>query len=280
MAKNVPGFFVKRQSPWRRAAANLWSPPDDPTVFGGIELDASPLLAYLRAREALGRPRVTLTHVVVKAIALALRAHPECNAYVRMGRIYQRRDVDVFVLVAVRPEDGGAPSADLSGVKIENADRLSLAAIAQAIETGARQARAGDEVVFGGAKRWASRLPPSLISAGLRVVTYLQYELNLDLSPLGVPRDSFGGALVTNVGTFGIGHAYAPLAPVARFATSVVIGRVSDKPVAEGGQVVIRPMLPLMTTFDHRVVDAYHASRLAETLRAGLADPAAWLGEG
>ena len=38
------------------------------------------------------------------------------------------------------------------------------------------------------------------------------------------------------------------------------IGRVMDKPVAVGGEVVIRPMMVLSLTADHRVIDGAPAA--------------------
>jgi pyruvate dehydrogenase E2 component (dihydrolipoamide acetyltransferase) len=43
--------------------------------------------------------------------------------------------------------------------------------------------------------------------------------------------------------------------------------------VVENGQIVVRPMLTLCATFDHRVVDGVHAAKLCGVLRTILADP-------
>lgn len=39
MARNITGRYVKNLSSWRRMAAVAWSPPDDPTIYGTIDLD-------------------------------------------------------------------------------------------------------------------------------------------------------------------------------------------------------------------------------------------------
>ena len=38
--------------------------------------------------------------------------------------------------------------------------------------------------------------------------------------------------------------------------------------------IVVRPMLTLTATMDHRYIDGYHAARLARSVRAYFADPA------
>jgi pyruvate/2-oxoglutarate dehydrogenase complex dihydrolipoamide acyltransferase (E2) component len=53
----------------------------------------------------------------------------------------------------------------------------------------------------------------------------------------------------------------------------MLVPAVREKAVVENGQVVVRPMLKLCATFDHRVVDGVHAAKLCTTLRELLADP-------
>ena len=278
MARNVRGRFAVDVPAWRRAASVAWNAPNDPTVSGALEIDATRALAYVRELARASGERVTITHLVIKAVAHALARHPECNAFVRRRRIFRRDDVDVFVLVALQNGESEPSDADLAGLKLGRADRLDVVETAAQLGKGVRALRSGEDPAFGLAKSLVRTLPPLVSAVGLKLVSYLQYELNLDLSSLGVPRDSFGSALVTNVGMFGIGQATAPLIPLARFATVVVIGRIEDRPVAENGQVVIRPILPLQATFDHRVVDGFHGGRLAQTLRAALTDPEAVFG--
>jgi pyruvate dehydrogenase E2 component (dihydrolipoamide acetyltransferase) len=41
-------------------------------------------------------------------------------------------------------------------------------------------------------------------------------------------------------------------------------------------EVVVRPMLTLTATMDHRYIDGYHAARLARSVRAYFAEPGAY----
>jgi pyruvate dehydrogenase E2 component (dihydrolipoamide acetyltransferase) len=52
-------------------------------------------------------------------------------------------------------------------------------------------------------------------------------------------------------------------------------GKISDKPWVKEGQVVIRKVLPLSLTFDHRVNDGAGAAKFLTRLSAYLEDPAA-----
>ena len=52
------------------------------------------------------------------------------------------------------------------------------------------------------------------------------------------------------------------------------VGKLLQKPVAHGGEVVIRTILPLSLTFDHRALDGAEAQRFLNALIAYLANPA------
>jgi pyruvate dehydrogenase E2 component (dihydrolipoamide acetyltransferase) len=51
------------------------------------------------------------------------------------------------------------------------------------------------------------------------------------------------------------------------------VGRIQEMPVARDGKVVIRKVLPLSISFDHRVVDGAEAARFLNTLISLLEDP-------
>jgi len=276
MNSNVSGHFASQVSSWRRLSTATWRAPNDPTIYGTFSVDATAALEYLRRPDLRAR-HVTITHLATKAVADTLALHPDCNAYIRHGRLFVRHDVDVFVLVAVPPdptqEGSGDMKADLTGVKIEKANEKSVVEIADEIAVRAAEVRHGVDRSFSRIKSTLDHVPPWLLKPALGAITFAQYELNLDLSRFGVPRDSFGGAFVTAVGVLGIHRGFAPLIPMARLAANLAVGQIADAAVVENGKVVVRPMLPLAATFDHRVIDGYQAGKLGETFTGILRDP-------
>ncbi len=56
----------------------------------------------------------------------------------------------------------------------------------------------------------------------------------------------------------------------------IVVGAVTDKVVARDGQPVVRQILPLTMTLDHRFVDGYQAATMARVFREYMEDPAAF----
>jgi pyruvate dehydrogenase E2 component (dihydrolipoamide acetyltransferase) len=80
-----------------------------------------------------------------------------------------------------------------------------------------------------------------------------------------------GTFTITNVGPLG-GTALIPAVNYPEVAI-LGMGRVQEKPVVRGGQIVIRKMLPLTLSFDHRVADGADAARFVTEMVTELSDP-------
>jgi hypothetical protein len=113
----------------------------------------------------------------------------------------------------------------------------------------------------------------------MRTISYLIYDRDLDLSRFGIVKDEFGSAMISNIATFGLTTAMAPLVPFSRTPLVVLVGHAEDRPVAEDGRVVVRPVLTLGVTFDHRFMDGYQGGKMADLMRAYMADPEQYEGK-
>ncbi len=214
---------------------------------------------------------VTVTHLVGRAVAVALAEHPDLNVRLDRGRFVLRDSVDVFFVVAV---EGGR---DLSGVKVEYADRKSAVEIAEELSRRAARIRSGSDVEFGKGKQMLDSTPLPLLRIALGLAAWLTGDKNVDLRRFGLPRQVFGSAMVSSVAMFGVRHAYGPLSPFYRVPLLALVSEVESKPVvAEGGEIVARPLLTVTATIDHRYYDGSHAARLAHGVRAHLEDPEAF----
>jgi pyruvate dehydrogenase E2 component (dihydrolipoamide acetyltransferase) len=57
-------------------------------------------------------------------------------------------------------------------------------------------------------------------------------------------------------------------------ASILAVGATEDRPVVEEGNVVVRPMMTMTLTVDHRAVDGADAADFLRTLKTFLEDPA------
>ena len=266
MHREAPMARTQRIHGWRRVAGAMWHAPDDPQIYGTLDVDARPAEAFIARARAEGR-RVTPTHLVGRALAHALDQVPELNVRIRRGRARPRRSVDVFFIPAV----GGGH--DLSGVRVDDADRKTVFEIAEELDARSAAMKRGDDADFRRTKHMIDRLPAWLLRPTLRTTAFVTQELGLEIPRLSLHRDPFGSAMVSSVGMFGLSRGFAPLAWMYDVPVLLVVGEIADQPVAVDGQLAVQRTLPISATIDHRYVDGWHVSRALTAFHAYLADP-------
>jgi 2-oxoglutarate dehydrogenase E2 component (dihydrolipoamide succinyltransferase) len=81
-----------------------------------------------------------------------------------------------------------------------------------------------------------------------------------------------GTFTITNGGVFGSLLS----TPILNPPQSAILGmhRIQERPVAEDGEVVVRPMMYLALSYDHRIVDGREAVQFLVAIRDMLEDPA------
>ncbi|MEJ2695883.1 MAG: dihydrolipoamide acetyltransferase family protein [Candidatus Sulfobium sp.] len=81
-----------------------------------------------------------------------------------------------------------------------------------------------------------------------------------------------GTFTITNYGHFGGTFA----TPIINYPESAILGtgKIMEKPWVKDGQIVIRKILPLSLTFDHRVTDGVDASKFLTKVSRYIEDPA------
>ncbi|MGZ4129107.1 MAG: 2-oxo acid dehydrogenase subunit E2 [Actinomycetota bacterium] len=261
-----------RTTGWRRLATVVWTWPKDPQIYGRMEVDAEPILDAIETLRARTEAHVTITHVVARALARALHENPSINTRLRFGRFVPREHASVFVIVST-----GA-GQDLSGVRVVDAHTKSLVEIEEEVRLGAGAMRRGEQVDVERGKTLLTKLPYRILRPILRFVAFLTSDLGIDMAGMGLPREAFGGVMVSSVGMFGVKEGWSPLSPLYRVPVIVVVGEVDEKPVVRDGKIVIGKMLPLTATIDHRWVDGYGIAGMVRTVREYLADPLSFEG--
>ncbi len=81
-----------------------------------------------------------------------------------------------------------------------------------------------------------------------------------------------GSFTISNLGMFGVEQFSAVLNPPQ--AAILAVGATTDRPVAVDGEVVVRPMMTVTLTVDHRAVDGAPAADFLRTVKRFLEDPA------
>lgn len=83
----------------------------------------------------------------------------------------------------------------------------------------------------------------------------------------GLKKEEYSGATftVSNLGMFGIDEFTAIVNPPQ--VGILAVGSMTDTPVVRDGQIVIRPMMNLVLTYDHRVIDGAPAAQFLSRVK-------------
>jgi pyruvate dehydrogenase E2 component (dihydrolipoamide acetyltransferase) len=252
---------------WRRIANAMWRAPNDPQIYGALEIDATAMRSFIDGCRDLGH-KITPTHLAGRAVALTLRDVPELNVRITGGWARPRESADVFFVTAV--EDG----RDLTGIKVEGLDRKDVLELADELRRRAEAAKSGRDPDLARSKRAMDALPIPVLRLALRLTSWISGDLDRGIRSIGLARSAFGSAFVTSVGMFGLPMGFVPLSWMYRVPLLVLVGAITEKPVAVDGRVEVRPILPITATIDHRFVDGWHIARAMRTFRAYLESPA------
>lgn len=89
---------------------------------------------------------------------------------------------------------------------------------------------------------------------------------------LGIEEMQGGTFTITNGGVFGSLLA----TPIINPPQTAILGmhKIEERPIAENGQVVIRPMMYLALSYDHRLIDGKESVQFLVSVKTLLEDPA------
>jgi pyruvate dehydrogenase E2 component (dihydrolipoamide acetyltransferase) len=275
----MPNLALRKKeklSSFRKIAIGTWTTVGDPSIYGTLKLRADKVLAYIEEFRKRTGKRLTISHVMAKAVALVMKEMPDANAILRFNRIYLRQDIGVFFQVEMK--DAKTGEIDLSGATIFGAHEKNLEQIVDEFQARVDKVKAGKDKELEGTRSTFKMIPYFALNAFLKFLGFVTYTLNLDLRWAGVPKDAFGSAMVTNIGSLGLEEAYVPLVPYSRVPLLIAVGAVQEEPVVEDGKIVVGKVLRCFATIDHRVLDGAHAAHMSKVMRRVFDDPAAAFG--
>ena len=223
-------------------------------VFLDTDIDMTRVLAHRSAAAAADGTRYSVVTYVVYQASRALAAHPDANAAVR-GRAPWLR-VAHYDTVNVK----------LTLDKVIAGQRVVLAALLPAAEISdlselQRQVdhyRDGDPGVMPEfAPTRSLHQMPGLAGSAL---------FKLAARPLRRRASVLGTLAVTSLGHAPVDGFYS----VGGTTITLGVGRIADRPAVCDGTVVVRPVMRMCLTFDHRAIDGAEAADLLADIKRGF----------
>jgi pyruvate dehydrogenase E2 component (dihydrolipoamide acetyltransferase) len=259
-------------TPWRVTAAAIYTTPTDSRVYGTLDIDVTDAKRFLDEKRGSG-VKITMTHLATVVLARAVAFDvPEMNCFIRRGRVVGRQRLDVMVPVAIGGGEG------VSAILVKDAHARTVTSIAEEIRRCAGENRAGTESKTAQNKYLLNRVPWPLRRPVFRFLKWITVDMGIKIKSLGLSADSFGSFVVSDIGSFGLNTGMTSLMPAAKIPAVIVLGKIEEKVVVRNGEMVIRTILPLTGTFDHRIVDGLQIGKLARGIKRNFRKPE-WLDE-
>ena len=259
-------------TPWRVTSAAIYTTPTDSRVYGTLDIDVTAAKKFIDRKRAEG-VKITMVHMATAVLARAMAFDaPEMNCFIRRGAVVGRKHIDVMVPVQVGGETG------VTAAIIRNAHARSVSDIAAEIREKASRSREGEEIKAAQNKYLLNRIPWPLRRPVFRLLKWITVDMGVEIRALGLSAHSFGSFVVSDIGSFGLNTGMTALMPAAKVPCVVVLGKIEEKPVVRRGEIVVRTILPLTGTFDHRIVDGMQIGKLARGLKRAFRKPE-WLDE-
>lgn len=259
-------------------------PPNNPFVTVNFAVDATASRAYL-SRLAAGGRRVTLTHLVAASIARTLTEHPYANGRVVGQRIVLLPTVGIAMPVNLLGSD--ALDRELSMASVEDVGAMTLAGLAEATSrrTGAEREGKPANPLIKSLLTVGEALPHSLFRVflhGLDRAANLPHVGDRVFRMVGVTTglSNVGSTLKGVDGVLFRGADVQPPSRLMQVGTFWGTSTIQDEVVPIGGNPTVRPMLPVLFLFDHRLLDGVRGSRMIQSFCATMLDPEGAFGTG
>ncbi len=260
MKKNI-------NSPWRTLSTAVYGAPNEGKIYGNIEVDVTNAWEMIKVHRSDGQ-RITMTHLVAGAVGRTLGWDiPEMNAFVKRGKVVQRDEV--IVTVAVNMHGG----REMSSVKLYDAHKKTVFEIGERIRNRVAKARSGSDNNTMENKSFLVRVPWPFRRMLFLLFRFITSTLGLEIKSLGLGHNAFGSVLLSNIGSHGLTTGMAALFPGSKLPGVITMGKEEEKAVVVDGEIVIRKILPLTGTFDHRIIDGYHAGMMAHHIKRYMENP-------
>ena len=228
---NHQSLSIARRVTARRMTDNARAAPH---VTLTTEADATSLVSAREQLNAELGEKVSYNALLVAIVARALKEHPNLNASWDDGYVYDTSEVS---------------NTSKAAPRIMLHDHIHIG-VAVDTERGL--------------------YVPVVRDAGTKTLVQIHRDLgNLIARALGgqlsVDEMAGGTFTLTNLGMYDI-DAFTPILNLPE-AAILGVGRIVAKPIARGEQVVIRQMMALSLTFDHRVVDGAPAAKFLQRVK-------------
>ena len=266
-------FFgdMKLNSSKKKFFMSSWYHPFDSQIYCTSTVDITKLLDFIKEYNQEHFTNIGITIFIMKLLANLFVKYPDLNGNIIFGDVLKKDRIDVSVTVS---NDGGH-NAEV--ITIQDANNLSLEIIKKQIDENLEKIQHGFDVNLGRKKFFLNLLPTFLLGPFLRIISILSAS-GINLSILGLPKYSYGTAVICNYGKEGLEDTFLPLFPFSYSPICVGISKIkeynpfkySDKKINDDKKYY---KCKFYYTIDHRFLNERIVAKLLNDINSTILNP-------
>jgi pyruvate dehydrogenase E2 component (dihydrolipoamide acetyltransferase)/2-oxoglutarate dehydrogenase E2 component (dihydrolipoamide succinyltransferase) len=273
LAGSGPGGRIVKRDVDQAVDAEVAAPADQAPAWSGEVISGKRVKATLPLKGMRRAIAEHMQHSLAASAQLTFMGEVDMSEMIRFRKALLQKEeevgvrityTDLFVYVLARAiQHVPLVNSSLIDDEVKIWEDINIG-VAVALEAGEYDTGLIVPVV-----RNADRLTLAEVGRAIRDLTARAREGKL------VPGEASGGTItLSNAGAFYSG--WAVTTPILNHPEIALVqpGGIFDKPVARDGQVVVRPIMTLCITYDHRVLDGIPMTRFYNRLKELIENPA------
>ena len=263
----------KLNSSKKKFFMSSWYHPFDSQIYCSSTVDVTNLLEFIKKYNKEHSTKIGITIYIMKLLANLFVKYPDLNGNIIFGDVLKKDRIDVSVTIS---SNGGN---DTEIITIQDADNLSLEIIKKKIEEQLELIKHGLDVNLGRKKFFLNLLPTFILGPFLRIISILSAS-GVNLSILGLPKYSYGTAVICNYGKEGLEDTFLPLFPFSYSPICVGISKIKEynpnkygdkaNEVQEGKKYY---KCKFCYTIDHRYLNERIVGKLINDINSTILNP-------
>ena len=252
---------------------STWEHPYDSQLYCSCTVDVTKLLSFLKEYNEEHSTKIGITVFIMKLLSNLFIKYPDLNGNIIFGDVLKKDRIDVSVTV---PIDNGL---NTEVITIKDANNLSLEKIKQKIDDQLELIKLGVDVNLGLQKFFMNLLPTFILQPFFRLISILSAS-GFNLTIFGLPKYTYGTAVICNYGKEGLENTFLPLFPFSYSPILVGISRIKeynpnkyedeDKIIEEGKTYY---KCKFCYTIDHRYLNERIVGKLLNDINSTIMNP-------
>jgi len=249
-----------------------WYHPYDSQLYCSSTVDVTNLLSFIKEYNKENSTKIGITVFLMKLLSNLFVKYPDLNGNIIFGDVYKKDRIDVSVTVRI---DNGL---NTEVITIQDANNLSLENIKQKIEEQYELMNLGVDVNLGLQKFFMNLLPTFILQPLFRLISILSAS-GLNLTLFGLPKYTYGTAVICNYGKEGLENTFLPLFPFSYSPILVGISKIKeynpnkydDNVKIEEGKKYYK--CKFCYTIDHRYLNERLVGKLINDINSTILNP-------